>query len=77
MNISYISRLYELFDEFAETEYVLGIPIILELLLNQIRRTGMSVISEFQWKGGLHKLLYICPQTGKGTSFSNGIPAPI
>lgn len=40
------------------------IPIILELLLNQIRRTGMSVISEFQWKGGLHKLLYICPQTG-------------
>ena len=25
MNISYISRLYELFDEFAETEYVLGI----------------------------------------------------
>ena len=53
------------------------IPIILELLLNQIRRTGMSVISEFQWKGGLHKLLYICPQTGKGTSFSNGIPAPI
>ena len=25
LNISYISRLYELFDEFAETEYVLGI----------------------------------------------------
>ena len=53
MNISYISRLYELFDEFAETEYVLGIM------------------------GIPNKLLYICPQTGKGTSFSNGIPAPI
>lgn len=41
MNISYISRLYELFDEFAETEYVLGIMGIPntnypELLLNQI-----------------------------------------
>ena len=64
-------------DEHIETASDLGDGSGEVISVNQIRRTGMSVISEFQWKGGLHKLLYICPQTGKGTSFSNGIPAPI